>query len=249
MAVSDLQGQLHDTQSSLAVHVDKVRALEGVLAEHDAMKREVSLLRELVEKTAGRDFRDTAREAEEDFGSAGARSDDDDDARSVRTIVPHELERVEEEDEDQIARQEQQRDQQEEDEDHEERRRRRVELGRPRTPEPMGLGMTHLPLEDDEDPYRESNPSRSPSVIDQLFERLTILSNHLESAVKLSGSLQAQHAAAQSTISTLESKVITLEGLIKSSPSPIESTCPTLAEPRPRTISILAAGFPHTHAQ
>ena len=37
-AISDLQGQLHDTQSSLAVHVDKVRALEGILAEHDAMK-------------------------------------------------------------------------------------------------------------------------------------------------------------------------------------------------------------------
>jgi hypothetical protein len=37
-ALSDLQGQLHDTQSSLAVHIDKVRALEGVLAEHDAMK-------------------------------------------------------------------------------------------------------------------------------------------------------------------------------------------------------------------
>ena len=37
-AVSDLQGQLHDTQSSLAVHVDKVHALEGVLAEHDTMK-------------------------------------------------------------------------------------------------------------------------------------------------------------------------------------------------------------------
>ena len=85
-------------------------------------------------------------------GSAGARSDDDDDATSIRTIVPHELERVEEEDEDQIARQEQQWDQQEEDEDQEERRRRGVELGRPRMPEPMGLGMTHLPLEDDEDP-------------------------------------------------------------------------------------------------
>ena len=37
-ALSDLQGQLHDTQFSLAVHIDKVRALEGVLAEHDAMK-------------------------------------------------------------------------------------------------------------------------------------------------------------------------------------------------------------------
>ena len=165
-------------------------------------------------------------------------------------------EHVEEEDEDQIARQEQQRDQQEEDEDQEEGRWRGVELGRPRTPEPMGLGMTHLPLEDDEDPYRESNPSRSPSVIDQLFERLTILSNHLESAVKLSGSLQAQHAAAQSTISTLESKVITLEGLFKSSPSPIESTCSTLAEPaaspppspslRPNSLTQMLNEWKHT---
>ena len=51
-----------------------------------------------MEKTAGHDFRDMARKAEEDFGSAGARSDDDDDATSIRTIVPHELERVEEED-------------------------------------------------------------------------------------------------------------------------------------------------------
>jgi hypothetical protein len=58
---------------------------------------------------------------------------------------------IEEEDEDQIARQEQQWDQQEEDEDQEERRWRGVELGRPRMPEPMGLGMTHLPLEDDKD--------------------------------------------------------------------------------------------------
>ena len=43
-------------------------------------------------------------------GSAGARSDDDDNATSIRIIVPHGLEHVEEEDEDQIARQEQQRD-------------------------------------------------------------------------------------------------------------------------------------------
>ena len=40
-------------------------------------------MRELVEKTARHDFRGTAREAEEDFGSAGARSDDDDDATSI----------------------------------------------------------------------------------------------------------------------------------------------------------------------
>ena len=72
---------------------------------------------------------------------------------------------------------------------------------------------------------------RSPSVIDQLFEQLTTLSNQLKSVVELSSSLQAQHATAQSTISALESKVIALEGLVKSSPLPIELTCPTLAEP------------------
>ena len=39
------------------------------------------------------------------FGSAGARSEDDA-ARSIQTIVPHELECVEEDDEDQMVRQE-----------------------------------------------------------------------------------------------------------------------------------------------
>ena len=75
--------------------------------------------------------------------------------------MPHKLERVEEGEEDQIARQEQQWEQQEEDEDQEERRRRRVELGKSRTPEPMGLGIAHLPLEDDEDPRWGSISSRS----------------------------------------------------------------------------------------
>ena len=37
--------------------------------------------------------------------------DEDDGARSIRTIVPHELERVDEEDKDQIAGQEQQQEQ------------------------------------------------------------------------------------------------------------------------------------------
>jgi hypothetical protein len=48
-AVVDLQSQLRDTQSSLASHLDKVRALEGVLAEQEAMKREVRTLREMIE--------------------------------------------------------------------------------------------------------------------------------------------------------------------------------------------------------
>ena len=36
-----------------------------------------------MEKTTGHDFRDTVQEAEEDFGSAGARSDDDDNANEI----------------------------------------------------------------------------------------------------------------------------------------------------------------------
>jgi len=174
-----------------------VRALEGVFAEQDAIKREVGLLCQLVEKT-------TATAAREEDGDGGA--SDDDDARSIRTIVPHELERVEEEDEDHMAKEQQQQDEEEE----EERRTRRAELGRPRTPEPMSLGMTH-----DEDMPRSSSSSRpSSSVMDELFQCLASLSNQLESAIELSSLLQAQHAAAQSMISVLECKVSSLESLV-----------------------------------
>jgi hypothetical protein len=67
-----------------------------------------------------------------DDGASGEYESDDDDARSISTIRAHELERVEEEDEDQLAA---------EDNKEEDRRRRRDELGRPRTPEPTGMGM------------------------------------------------------------------------------------------------------------
>jgi hypothetical protein len=95
----------------------------------------------------------------------------------------------------------------------------------------MGLGMTYIPfgIEDDEDlpphPHRQQQPSppvpaptaaptpaASTTVIDTLLERLTTLSNQLESAVELSSSLQAQHAAAQCTILVFEEKVSSLEG-------------------------------------
>ena len=48
-------------------------------------------------------------------------------------------------------------------------------------------------------------------------ERLTPVSNQLEFAVEVSSSLQAQHTAAQSTISALESKVTLLEALVRTS--------------------------------
>jgi hypothetical protein len=74
--------------------------LEGVISEHGAIRREVRLLRQLVEKMSGN------RGSE--LVGVGAASDNDDHARSIGTIVPHELESVEEDDGDQMAKQERQ---------------------------------------------------------------------------------------------------------------------------------------------
>ncbi|KAF5338000.1 hypothetical protein D9611_014979 [Ephemerocybe angulata] len=86
--IIELQAQLRDTQSNLAGQVDKVRALEAVYMEQGAMKRGVKTLREMI------DLRQ--RELEEPKGDF---EDEDDDARSVSTVVPLKLGSVEEEDE------------------------------------------------------------------------------------------------------------------------------------------------------
>jgi hypothetical protein len=102
---------------------------------------------------------------EEEFGH------DDNAARSIRTVVPHELERVEE-DEDQLA-------QQEEDEEDDWRRQR---VGRPRTPEPMGMGMNVT--EDDDEPRRHRQGSTSPrpsTTVDELRQRLNYICSRIES--------------------------------------------------------------------
>ncbi|KZT20899.1 hypothetical protein NEOLEDRAFT_1140250 [Neolentinus lepideus HHB14362 ss-1] len=200
----ELQAQLHETQNSIAGHVDKMRTLEGMLAEHDAIKREINSLRELLENRKHHP-RDHQREDVHDDDDAAS-------VRSVDTIRAHELERVEEEDEDQLQQEE----------DDEERRRRREELGRPRTPEPTGI-------HEDEDEIRHDRPSLSPSrrnqpvIPDNLTQRLTTLSNQLESALELSRSLQAQHVAAQTTISSLESKVSALEVMIQSTQDEVQA--------------------------
>jgi hypothetical protein len=60
----------------------------------------------------------------------------------------------------------------------------------------MSLGVSQLP-EDDDQHFHSPKP---PSIINELFQR-EALSNPLVSAVELSSSLQAQHAAARNTIS------------------------------------------------
>lgn len=218
-ALSELRSQLHETQESLASHVDKVRALEDMLAEHEAIKSEITTLRELMDERK-REF-ELLRHESASLSSAhqanghhdelrnGRYRGEDDDTSSIHTIVPHELERVDEEDEDQLVNEE---------EDDEDRRRRREELGRPRTPEPTGMGM-----DDDDSPNtkRRHRPSSAPNhdaesvALDELAERLSALSGRIDSAVEFNSSLQAQHAAAQTTISLLQSKITTLEEMVQ----------------------------------
>lgn len=80
----------------------------------------------------------------------------------------------------------------------------------------------------------------SPTVIDELFEHLASLLTQLESAVELSSSLHAQHAAAQSTIDALESKVTFLQSLLSSS-------SPSLLPPPPEKITT-APRHPYVNA-
>ena len=227
--LNELRTQLHETQASLASHVDKVRALEDMLAEHEVIKSEVASLRELMDerkrelevsrRTAGSPSGHHGVQHHDDLRNGGYRADDDD-ATSIHTIIPHSLERVEEEDEDQLVP---------EDDDDDDRRRRREELGRPRTPEPTGMGM----VEDDEDSpdtkhrHRSSSPLQqshdtASAAIDELAERLSVLSGRIDTAVEFNNSLQAQHTAAQTTISQLQSKITALEDLLQATQAQLQ---------------------------
>ena len=211
---------------SLASHVDKIRSLDSLLAEHEIIKREVSSLRELMDEEkreleqirGGRRRAETLRQhrPDDEDGNLHPDDDDDDDAHSIATVTAHGLERVEEEDEEQLAVEE------------DEQSRRRDELTRPRTPEPTGLGMDD---EDDKTRSRSRSPSPPPPTASQGAQpssedinlRLAALSSQLESALELSRSLQAQHATAQNTISFLEAKVNALESLVHTSQAQAQS--------------------------
>ena len=109
---------------------------------------------------------DREHEGEVEFGGGPSSGLDAGDARSISTIVPHELEIVEEEEE-QVAKR-----------DHHTRRMTsRGELGGSNLVDrgrlSLWFGMTHL--SDDDEP-RLFNASTQPSVIDELFQRLSTLS-------------------------------------------------------------------------
>ena len=224
---------------SLASHVDKIRSLDSLLAEHEVIKREVSSLRELLEeeKRELEQVRGSRRQAvphlrQHSEDEDGDLHSDDDDVHSIATVTAHELERVEEEDEEQMVV------------EQEEQGRRRDEFTRPRTPEPTGLGMDD---EDDKARSQSRSPSPPPPTTSQgappssedVNLRLTTLSNQLESALELSRSLQVQHTTALNTISLLESKVNALESLVHTSQAQAQSHVAEATQERASLTSLV----------
>ncbi|KAG8692529.1 hypothetical protein FRC08_009716 [Ceratobasidium sp. 394] len=191
-AMSTMQTQLRETQSSLQAHVDKIRTLERLVEEHEATKREVGSMREMLTRARsplplqprieegggdlcqhGGSMLARRRGSEDEYNS-------DSDVRSVCTITPK-------------AGEEEQR-----------------TVGRPKMPEPTGHGVM------DDEHHQNVYPDHSTAALhDQntmLAARLEALTAWLEQAIVMSQGLQTHAAWALSAIAALEAKINALEG-------------------------------------
>ncbi|KAJ6551715.1 hypothetical protein B0H19DRAFT_177031 [Mycena capillaripes] len=240
-AVAELQAQLREHQEALAAHVEGIRALEGVLAEQEAMKREVRELREFVgvdrrgtetkSAGAGGDEGESENGGEELEDEEGE-EDDNSDADSIMTARPRELDSVDEgeaEEEEEEGRFEFTQDAQRRELDaqadadalEEEREENRMRE-RAQTPEPT-MDMADASPSPPRSPLPSLKRSPSPESLDpapfspstlsltELTARLTLLTAQLEAALAVSSALQAEHASAQATIGALEEKIALLE--------------------------------------
>lgn len=239
-AVIDLQSQLRETQSSLSTHLDKVRALEGVLAEQEAMKREVRTLREMMEEgRLGRDGVETTHhqhshihdseeprggfDIEDDEDREASDDDSDYDTRSISTVVPHELAPVDEEDEEQMAEEERrgredklleaekQEDLLESEEEERERRREDLGLGRPRTPEPTRMGLDY--------PSLLSTAPRRASITSPLSQQMSSSEDVYDQVQKLS----KQVSTVMALTTTLEAQHSAAQVTIQALESKVEA--------------------------
>ena len=216
--INSLQEQLQQTQSLLSTHVEKIHnlGLETIAGEHDGMKREIGMLRDII------DQRQRELELKRQLQMQKPIDDDDDDAKSVATVIAGE-----------------QFHDDEDEENDDERRQRREELGRPRTPEPSlgdgdsdgegDIGVRTINIRnrggtsswngDGTGPagVSQHKPELAPASresMDKLterFERLEQFMVQCFDAVELSKSLQTQQKAAQEQIAFLQAKVAELE--------------------------------------
>lgn len=91
-AFISLQSQISETQASLNLQLDKIRHLEGQIEQQDALKREISVVREQMEESRremeGILLRSESLATQSQSNGDDDDDDDDDDARSVVTVVP-----------------------------------------------------------------------------------------------------------------------------------------------------------------
>ncbi|TEB31198.1 hypothetical protein FA13DRAFT_1569730, partial [Coprinellus micaceus] len=239
-AITDLQAQIQETQSTLAAHLEKIRGLEVVLKEQEDMKREVRGLKEVFEAVRERDVHShhqhhrggpprqgfDLEEEDEDMH-------DDDDVRSVATVTGHELERVDEEDEagsassSRIADKEQEerdeyerREQEAEDAAREEAERRDAEgVGRPGTPEPVlptSAGKRAV------SPLSQSTSSRENTTIASLHASAAS-AKETEAIKEQLSALTAQVSAVLALTSTLEAQHAAAQDTIRGLEGKVEA--------------------------
>ena len=87
---------MQETQSSLASYADKFHLVDSLVTEHGDLKHDIELIKEFMEERK-REGQAREQNHSDEF------SNDDVDARSVSTVVPHELERVNAEDKEATA--------------------------------------------------------------------------------------------------------------------------------------------------
>ena len=203
--IAALQSQLSETQASLASHVDKIKSLEGMLAEHESIKAEVGLIKVQMEQAK----REMEQAAERQRFTNGLRSLDFDDGASVAS-----MDTITAGDSDRHA----------DDDGH---------VG-PLAPPDMPPGMepeqqpqaSQAASKDRAAPETEAEAISSKSAVvavsaeqhqelkaqnAALTARLEELSSQLEQALELSRNLQTQHTQVTDTVKQLEARVQTLE--------------------------------------
>ncbi|BGP51625.1 hypothetical protein JCM10450v2_007575 [Rhodotorula kratochvilovae] len=235
-SIAALQQQLSETQQSLQGHVGKIRDLEGLLAEHDTLKREVGSLRAMMDEAQenmSAMIRDREHEAEERHRARARRTngresplaalldqedddaaeadDDDDDAASVasvETISPATLARGVN--------------------GSHAKKAAAAAKEAPEADEDEPIVGSGVDVETTDAPPHVANAIANAvaGAVDaarerllqeqnsQLVSRLEALSAELDEATSLGAALRTQHAAASETIRALEARVASLEAAV-----------------------------------
>lgn len=184
-----LQAQLTETQASLTSHIEKMKALEGLMGEHEQLKREVGELRDQVECTR----RDS---------HAGLKAVDEVDEERMRGRVSPVAAMLE--------LQERQQAEAGEDDDDDTRSMASADTVTWIT---NSLQKTHLKPNGISAPNAMAttvDASQLESLLEQnqkLTERIDVISAHVEDTLKVGSSLMEQHRESTETISQLKYEI------------------------------------------